>query len=70
MLENSDTARAERLVPMGLTDGATLLRDVPIDAALTLDDVRLPDGLAARLWDEQAERFGLEPLAATSAGGR
>lgn len=60
MLENTATARAEDLLPMGLTDGATLVRDVPIDTALTFADVSLPaDSLAVRLWREQAERFGL-----------
>jgi predicted homoserine dehydrogenase-like protein len=59
MLENSDVARAEGLLPMGLTDGAVLRRDVEIDAALTFDDVSLPpDRLAARLWREQASLFG------------
>jgi predicted homoserine dehydrogenase-like protein len=60
MIENSSTARAERLLPMGLTDGATVVRDVEVDAALTFDDVVLPpDRLAERLWREQAATFGL-----------
>ena len=60
MLENTATARAERLLPMGLTDGATLRRPVDVDAALTFDDVTLaPDRLAERLWREQAARFDL-----------
>lgn len=60
MLENSATARRERLLPIGLTDGAALVRAVEIDAALTFDDVILPpDRLAGRLWDEQADRFDL-----------
>ncbi|MGK2850809.1 MAG: NAD(P)H-dependent oxidoreductase [Candidatus Limnocylindrales bacterium] len=59
MIENASTARAEDLLPMGLTDGATLLRDVGVDAALTFEDVRLPaDRLAERLWREQAAHFG------------
>lgn len=61
MLENVDVARRERLLPMGLSDGAVLVRDVPMDAAVTFDDVTLPAGrIAERLWLEQAERFGLE----------
>jgi predicted homoserine dehydrogenase-like protein len=60
MLENTAGARAERLLPMGLTDGATLLRPVDVDAALTFDNVTLaPDRLAERLWREQAARFDL-----------
>jgi len=60
MIENATTARAERLLPMGLTDGAVLVRDVPLDAALTFDDVRLPEGrMSIPLWFEQARQFGL-----------
>ena len=67
VLENSPTARRERLLPMGLTDGARLVRAVEIDAALTFDDVILaPDRLAGQLWDEQADRFDL--LAAAGSG--
>ena len=55
MLENVAASRAERLLPMGLTDGATVRRDVAEDTALTFDDVTLPDGrLATELWNEQA----------------
>lgn len=59
MLENVATSAAERLLPMGLSDGAVLVRDVAEDVALTLDDVRLPEGLATRLWYEQAAHFGI-----------
>jgi predicted homoserine dehydrogenase-like protein len=63
MLENIATARQDRLLPMGLTDGATLVRDVAIDTALTFADVDLaPNSLAERLWREQAERFGVVPV--------
>ena len=72
--ENAPTASAERLLPMGLAEGARLLRDVPRDAALTYDDVALPAG---RLVDElraaQDRRTGgAHPAAAgelTAAGG-
>ncbi len=60
MLENVATAHAQRLLPMGLSDGAVLVRDVAEDAAVTFDDVELePDRLATRLWNEQADLFGL-----------
>ena len=59
MLENVATARRERLLPMGLTDGAVLVRDVAEDVALTFDDVDVPaDRLATRLWHEQEALFG------------
>lgn len=60
MLENVPTARAERLLPMGLADGAVVIRDVAEDAAVTFDDVAVPaDRVATRLWHEQADQFGL-----------
>ncbi len=59
MLENAATARADDLLPMGLTDGAVLRRDVSIDAGLTFADVDLAeDRLSERLWREQAATFG------------
>jgi predicted homoserine dehydrogenase-like protein len=60
MLENVATARTERLLPMGLTDGATVVADVAEDATLSFDDVELPGGrLATELWNEQAARAGI-----------
>lgn len=58
MLENVGTARRENLLPMGLTDGAVVVRAVAEDVALTFEDVQLPDDrLATRLWQEQAALF-------------
>lgn len=42
--ENSDTAIAENLLPMGLAEGCRLKREVPKDHVLTYDDVDLPSG--------------------------
>ena len=47
--EKAHIARAERLLPIGAAEGCELVRDVPKDATLTYDDVRLPAG---RLVDE------------------
>jgi predicted homoserine dehydrogenase-like protein len=59
MLENIVTARQERLLPMGLSDGAVLIRDVAEDMPVTFDDVDVPaDRLATRLWHEQVTHFG------------
>ena len=70
MLENVGTARRERLLPIGLSDGATMLRAVDIDTPITFGDVSLPpDGIAGRLWREQATRFGLEVPAASERAG-
>ena len=58
LAENSTTARAEDLLPIGLAEGCTLRRDVPRDGLLTFADVELPpDRLCDRLWREQLERF-------------
>lgn len=70
MLDNSATARSENLLPMGLADGAELVRDIATDAAITFEDVRLPPGrLATDLWFEQAARFGQAIPAASARGG-
>jgi predicted homoserine dehydrogenase-like protein len=65
-IENASTARAGNLLPIGLSDGARLVRDLPMDAAVTFADVELPpDRLAERLWREQLARFvgqGVVPL--------
>jgi predicted homoserine dehydrogenase-like protein len=62
LAENSPTARAEDLLPIGLAEGCRLRRDVARDAVLTFADVELPEGrLCDRLWREQLERFGGAP---------
>lgn len=59
-IDNTDVAMAQNLLPMGLSEGCVLKRDLPMDAALTYDDVELPKGrLSDRLWNEQVEHFGL-----------
>lgn len=56
--ENADVVHDDALLPIGLAEGAVLLRDLPRDTSLTLADVRLPEGrLVDRLRDEQNERF-------------
>jgi len=61
LCENYPTVRAERLLPMGLAEGARLRRHVPKDGPLTYDDVDLPDNIACRLRTEQDDCF---PVAA------
>jgi predicted homoserine dehydrogenase-like protein len=56
--ENAAPARRERLLPMGLSEGAVLRRALKKDAVLTYDDVTLPAGrLVDRLRAEQDARF-------------
>jgi predicted homoserine dehydrogenase-like protein len=43
-IENSRVCQAENLLPMGLSQGCCLKRDVPRDYAITCADVALPEG--------------------------
>lgn len=56
--ENAEIVRKERLLPMGISEGCRLTRDVPQDQVLTYGDVALPPHrLCDRLRAEQEERF-------------
>lgn len=56
--ERANIAVAERLLPMGVAEGCTVLRPVPKDATLTYDDVQLPEGrLIDKLREEQSAGF-------------
>jgi predicted homoserine dehydrogenase-like protein len=58
LAENSATAAAENLLPIGLAEGCRLKRDLPKDAVVTYGDVELPPGrLCDRLREEQNRRF-------------
>jgi len=41
MIDSAEAAKAERLVPLGLLAGATVVRDVDVDQLLTYDDVEI-----------------------------
>ena len=58
LAENSAVCRAENLLPMGLSEGCRLKRDIPKDQVLTYDDVELPEGrLCDKLRAEQDAHF-------------
>jgi predicted homoserine dehydrogenase-like protein len=58
VLENAQVVRSENLLPMGLSEGCRVTRDVPKDCALTYTDVDLPAGrLCDRLRAEQSAHF-------------
>ncbi len=58
VIENSPQARAEDLLPQGMSDLCVLTRDVAKDQPIRIADVERPtDSLAWKLWDEQVERF-------------
>ena len=58
LIENAAVARAQRALPIGLSEGSILRRAVSKDQALSFDDVVLPsESLAYSLWREQLERW-------------
>jgi predicted homoserine dehydrogenase-like protein len=58
LAENAGVAARESLLPMGLAEGARLVRDVPQDRVLAYADVELPEGrLCDRLRAEQNALF-------------
>ncbi|MEX5719300.1 NAD(P)H-dependent oxidoreductase [Geodermatophilus maliterrae] len=69
--ERADVTHRDRLLPLGLAEGARLLRDVAKDEVIGYGDVELPTGrLVDRLRAEQDERFFGTPAltgAATAA---
>jgi predicted homoserine dehydrogenase-like protein len=58
MIENSDICRTENLLPMGLSGGCRLNRDISKDQVITFDDVEMPaKRLIDKLRTEQNEYF-------------
>jgi predicted homoserine dehydrogenase-like protein len=57
IMENSPQARAEDLVPEGLTDQCTVVRPVAKDQPLTMADIEVPAGSVGwELWREQCAK--------------
>ena len=58
-IDNYKTAKAGNLLPMGLSDGCVLKRDIKMDEAIAYSDVDLPaDRLSLELRKEQDKIFG------------
>ena len=54
LIDNAPTARAMAALPIALSEGGVMRRDVSKDSVLTFDDVQRPTGLLAEtLWGEQ-----------------
>jgi predicted homoserine dehydrogenase-like protein len=53
VIERADTARADNLLPVGLSRGAVLTRAKAAHEPITLADVELPDSHLLRLWRAQ-----------------
>jgi len=63
LIENSGIFRAENLLPMGLSEGCRLQRDIPMDSPIIRGDVELPEGrLCDALRAEQDVRFAHVPV--------
>jgi predicted homoserine dehydrogenase-like protein len=61
LIDNTATARATTALPIALSEGCVLRRDVSKDDMLSLDDVEEPprDRLVESLWQEQSARWPL-----------
>jgi len=58
LIDGIDVSRAGNCLPMSLSEGCVLTRDVGKDDIISFDDVILPEGrMCDRLWREQQDRF-------------
>ena len=58
LIDTYEVCKKENLLPMALSQGCQLKRDVPKDRGITLNDVDFPPGrLCDKLWVEQTEYF-------------
>lgn len=58
LIDNHDEARAMNALPIGLSEGCVLVRDVAKDDVICFEDVtEVPQGLAWELWKEQSARW-------------
>jgi predicted homoserine dehydrogenase-like protein len=65
LIDNRTAARAVDALPIGLSEGCLLRRDIAKDEAISFADVDSPRGrLAEMLWREQNERWPLKTAVA------
>jgi len=58
-IDNAEVSRRENLLPMGVSEGCRINRDIPKDQPITYDDVELPPGrLCDKLRAAQNAHFG------------
>jgi len=66
LIDNRAAARTINALPIALSEGCVLLRDIEKDQVISFDDVTLPPTrLGDKLWQEQQQRW---PLPAESGG--
>jgi predicted homoserine dehydrogenase-like protein len=62
LIDNFDTSLEQNLLPMGVSEGCRLKKDVAADTAITYDDVELPSGrLIDELRREMIQKFFATP---------
>ncbi len=60
VIDNSEIVQKENLLPMGLSEGCRLTRDVTKDTPITFADVELPGNrICDRLYEEQIQHFSV-----------
>jgi len=58
LVDNASAARARSALPIGLSEGRVLRRDVAKDEVISFDDVEAaPEGIVEKLWREQNARW-------------
>jgi predicted homoserine dehydrogenase-like protein len=58
LIDNASAARRMRALPIGLSEGCVLRRNVSKDDVISFDDVdAIPKGIAGTLWQEQNARW-------------
>jgi predicted homoserine dehydrogenase-like protein len=68
LIDNHSAARATNALPIALSEGCVLLRDIGKDEAVSFNDVRMPpQRLSDDLWLEQMHRW--QVLAPVGLGG-
>ncbi len=66
LIDNTESARGMKALPIGLSEGCVLRRSLPRDSVISFDDVEAaPQGIAGTLWQEQNARW---PLARKALG--
>ena len=65
LIDNRAAARAENALPISLSEGCVLKRDIAKDNVISFDDVESPRGrLVEKLWHEQNARWPVKTVAA------
>ena len=58
LIENFDTSREMNALPMGVSEGCTMVHDVSKDQVITYDDVELPTGRLCDKLRSEMEALG------------